>query len=338
MDALTRQSVATAIGVVAAIFAALSAGLDEPYWAGISALVIANVDRSALFTKGVLRIAGTVVGVVSGYCSALLLEGNPVAQAIVLMLAAGLGTYARVRSAYGYAWFYASLSFILVLACSMTTPAQLYLFAHFRCYEIVIGVVCATVADWAFGRRAGEFPAGIGAGTATASHSEALRVSVAAAVGALWILLAWSSFNLPAFTQVFASSLVIIDSNFAAARHRGLQRISGCLVGGGAGLAMIGIDPANIVWWVLSLAGGVFLFSRIHLGGGANAYVGTQAAVAYLLTLVGSGPPLSIMPPLDRLTGILIGVGLMSIVLWVSDHGRDLFQAACRPRSQATGA
>ncbi|HSI40030.1 MAG TPA: FUSC family protein [Xanthobacteraceae bacterium] len=318
LEALNRRSLSTTAGVLGAVLIALAAGLEQPYWAAMSALVIANADRSAQFTKGVLRIAGTGLGVVGGYGLALWLEGQPVAQALALMLAAGFGTYGRQRSPHGYAWFYAALSVILVLSCSMTTPEQLYAFAHFRCYEIMAGVVAATVADWALGPRAGEFPTGVLALPAAASADDAARESLAAAVGTLAVALAWAMFDFPVLTQVLVSSLVIVDANIAATGRRGRQRILGCIIGGSAALAAMAAGSENMAWWLLTLGLGTFAFARIHLGGTPDAYVGTQAGIAFVITLVDSGPPASIEPALNRLIGIMIGVAIMSTVVWAT--------------------
>lgn len=317
MDDISRQALATALAVVAAVYIAIAMGFEQPYWAALSVVIISNVDRSAMFTKGVLRIAGTIVGVTGGYVVAQWLEGQPVAQALLLMLLAGLGTYGRQRSDYGYAWFYGALSALLVLLCSMTTPGQLYSFAHFRCYEIVIGVTVATIANWALGPRAGELPTGLTAAPTGISAENAAWQGLAAAIGSLAIVFAWVAFDLPALTQVLISSLVVVDADPAATRHRGFQRILGCVIGGATGLAIIGIDATNVVWWTASLFLGVFLFARVHLGKTANTYVGTQSAVALLVTMVDSGPPASVVAPLDRLVGIMLGVALMTAVVWV---------------------
>lgn len=317
MDDISRQALATAVAVVAAVYIAIAMGLEQPYWAALSAVIIANVDRSAMFTKGVLRIAGTMVGVAGGYVVALWLEGQPIAQALLLMLLAGLGTYGRQRSDYGYAWFYGALSALLVLLCSMTTPEQLYSFAHYRCYEIVVGVAVATLANWALGPRAGELPTGLTRTPTGVSAENAVWQGLAAALGALAIVLAWVQFDLPQLTQVLISSLIVVDIDPAATRHRGFQRILGCVIGGATGLAVIGIDATNQVWWTVSLFLLVFLFARVHLGKTANTYVGTQSAVALLVTMVDSGPPDSIEAPLGRLVGIMLGVALMTAVVWL---------------------
>ncbi|MCB4769187.1 FUSC family protein [Ancylobacter sp. Lp-2] len=315
MDDVTRQALATASGVLAAVYISLAMGLADPYWAALSVMIIANVDRDQLFTKGVLRIAGTFIGVTLGYVVGQWVEGLQLPQAALVMIAAGIGTYGRQRSAYGYAWFYGALTFALVMLYTMVQPQDLYSFAWYRCYEIVIGVTCGTLANWALGPRAGELGHIVAAATATTPES-ALKQSYIAALGALVIILAWTFFNLPQLPQVLISSLIIIDADPAASRHRGYQRIIGCIIGGTAGLAVIAIDATEEWWWATMLFLGVFLCARIHLAKSAQTYIGTQSAIAYLVTLVSTGPPTTLDPPVERLVGIIIGVSIMTTLVW----------------------
>ncbi|MFK8251636.1 FUSC family protein [Ancylobacter terrae] len=317
MNEIDRHALATTAGVLGAVVGAFYMHLDNPYWAALSALIIANVDRTALFTKGLLRIAGTGAGIVGGYYVALALEGIPIAQFAALTLAAGFGTYLRQRTVFAYAWFYGALSFMLLIACSMTTPEQLYTFAHYRCYEIVLGVGAATLANWALGPRAGELPTGLARAPIVLPVEDAIRESIAAAVGTGIIALAWTLFELPSFTQVIISSLVIIDRDLATTSERARQRILGCVIGGAAALAVIGINADNFVWWFASLATGTFLSARVHLSKVSYAYVGTQSAIALLVTLVETGPPTGIEAPFNRLVGIMIGVAIMELTIWM---------------------
>lgn len=316
VDDVTRQAFATASGVLAAVYIALHMGLDEPYWAALSVMIIANVDRDALFTKGVLRIAGTFIGVSSGYVVGQFMEGLPFQQAALVMIAAGVGTYGRQRSAYGYAWFYGALTFALVMLYTMVQPQDLYSFAHYRCYEIVIGVTCGTLANWALGPRAGELPAHLVPQAAATTAENALWQAIVAAVGALTIILTWSQFDLPQLPQVLISSLIVVDSDPIATRHRGAQRIFGCIIGGTAALLVIALDATLQWWWTEMLFLGVFSFARIHLTKSAQAYIGTQSAIAYLVTMVSAGPPTSMAPPVERLVGIIIGVSIMTVLVW----------------------
>lgn len=315
MDDVTRQALATATGVLCAVYISLVMGLSDPYWAALSVLIIANVDRDALFTKGALRLAGTFAGITLGYTIGQWLEGMDIQQAAVVMIAVAIGTYGRQRSRYGYAWFYGGLTFALVMLSTMVEPEGLYSFAWNRCYEISIGVACGTLANWALGPRAGELGRFV-TQTVAMTPDDAKRQALIAALGTLVIIIAWTTFNLPQLPQVLISSMVILDADPAATRHRGAQRILGCILGGATGLIVIGLNASLVWWWALMLFLGVFGFARIHLTKSTQTYIGTQSAIAYLVTMVSTGPPTTLYPPVDRLVGIVIGVSIVTVMVW----------------------
>ncbi|GLK73996.1 FUSC family protein [Ancylobacter dichloromethanicus] len=317
-----RQAFATATGVLAAVYIALSMGLDEPYWAALSVMMIANTDRDALVTKGILRVLSTLVGVSIGFVVAQWMEGLPIQQAFLVGASAAVGTYGKQRSAYSYAWFYGGLTFMLVMLFSMVQPQDLYSFAHYRCYEIVIGVVCGTLASWALGPNAGELHARLKAQVVAVTPENALRQALIAGFGAIVIVIIWSRFDLPQLPQVLISSLIVVDTDPNATRHKGWQRIVGCGAGGAAGLVVIGLDATDQIWWATMLFLGIFSFARVHLAKTPNAYIGTQSAIAYIITLVDPGPPSSLFPPLDRLIGIVIGVSIMTVLVWALNPPR----------------
>ena len=326
-----RQAFATATGVLAAVYIALSMGLDQPYWAALSVMMIANTDRDALVTKGILRVLSTLVGVSVGFIVAQWMEGLPIQQALLVGASAAIGTYGKQRSAYSYAWFYGGLTFMLVMLFSMVQPQDLYSFAHYRCYEIVIGVVCGMLASWALGPNAGELHARLKAQTVAVSPENALRQALIAGFGAIVIVVVWSQFNLPQLPQVLISSLIVVDTDPNASRHKGWQRIIGCGVGGVAGLLVIGLDATDQIWWATMLFVGIFSFARVHLSKTPSAYIGTQSAIAFIITLVDPGPPTSLFPPVDRLVGIIIGVSIMTALVWALNPPAKADTAAGNP-------
>jgi uncharacterized membrane protein YccC len=315
MDGITRQGLITGFACLFATLIAIAANLDQPYWAAITAYMVANVDPSALATKAVLRVAGTVVGCVLGYAVGIMIEGFPVLQALVMFVTAAVGTYWRFRSRYSYAWILGAVSILMLIATSITEPTELHDFAWYRFYEILTGVVVATLFSFAFTPPA---HLRLAPAVVTVSHEVARHQALSAGVSIVLIAWLWSVFNLPSLLQVMITSLVVVSADIAGTRLRGLQRIMGCILGGCLGLLVIIIDAANFWWWAFALTAGVFLAGRLHLSPHPHAYVGTQAGLAFLVTLInGSGPPDSIEAPINRLTGIVIGVAIMTIVSWV---------------------
>lgn len=315
MDAITRQGLVTGVACLIATLTAIAAGLEQPFWATITAFIVSNIDTSALVTKGILRVAGTAVGCVIGYIAAVSMEGLPFAQAAVLFLASGIGTYGRFRSRFGYAWILGAASVMLLVTSSMTDPTDLYIFAWTRFFEISIGVGVATALAWGF---AASGPISIVPAPVTVSRDGALEQAVAAAIAAVVIALLWSWFDLPSLPQVIVTSLVVVSQDIAATRLRGAQRIMGCILGGCLGLIVIMIDAVDFAWWAFALVAGIFLASRLHLSTHKHAYVGTQIGIAFMITLVtGAGPPENIIAPVSRLAGMVAGVTIMITVLWM---------------------
>jgi uncharacterized membrane protein YccC len=97
--------------------------------------------------------------------------------------------------------------------------------------------------------------------------------------------------------------------------EKAAHRLFGCFVGGIAALILLAIPLASFLPWLVSLAAGIWLFAHIQSSSRGIGYVGTQAAVVFILMLVqGDGPPASIMPALDRFAGITIGMTTLFVV------------------------
>jgi uncharacterized membrane protein YccC len=334
-----RQSLVTALACWMATLAAFALHLDNPWWAAISAWVIANPDKSALWQKGILRICGTVLGCVLGYELAVFLVAKPVPQAIAFFLLGFGTTYMRFRSKFGYSWLIGGIAALLLLAVSLDTPEALYSFAHYRAYEISCGVISAMVCDaifaflWRLDSRLPE--AGNQSSAPKPEASDQKQLFYAALTGGLTaflIPLLWSLFYLPSLPQTLITIVVLIDPNLDSIQFRGFQRILGCIFGGALGLIGSVIAVESLWIWSVVFLFGIAGFSRLHLGGGRWAYTGTQGGLAFIIAVVtGSGPSDTIVPVINRICGILLGVavsvGAASFVrLWQLRQGHNSIQ------------
>ena len=86
--------------------------------------------------------------------------------------------------------------------------------------------------------------------------------------------------------------------------------------------------------YIVDAAFAVWIGMHIQVGPHGVGYVGTQAAFAFIVTLIqGEGPPDSIMPGVDRFAGIVGGLAILmvvSMVLWPSDDEIAEQKAAAR--------
>jgi uncharacterized membrane protein YccC len=75
---------------------------------------------------------------------------------------------------------------------------------------------------------------------------------------------------------------------------------------------------SSLLVWLLLLMAGTWLSSQIQSGATGIGYVGTQAGLAFLLSMIqGQGPPLSLTPGLDRFAGIMAGLSVLLVVTMV---------------------
>lgn len=137
---------------------------------------------------------------------------------------------------------------------------------------------------------------------------------------AVLIPLLWARFELPSLIQIGITVLVLIDPKTRTSRDKGKQRLYGCLLGGLVGLLAVALPGESLLLWLGNLFVAMFLFLRLHLSQSRWAYVGTQAAIAFLLcAITGTGPPDTIVPIVNRLGGILCGVVILMLVTKLVD-------------------
>jgi uncharacterized membrane protein YccC len=309
-----RQSLITGVSCWLATMGAFALHLDNPWWAAISAWVISNPDKSAFWQKGIMRILGTIAGCVLGYELAAQLEGRPVAQAISFFLLGSGAAYMRFRSKFGYAWFIGILAAVLLMSLSLSAPLSLYYFAHYRAYEIVCGVVSATLCEGILGvilRLEGAIPVNGEPKKPAPSgeHKEILSVALVGGLTAVIIPVLWSLFNLPSLPQSLVTVLVLVNPNLEATRFMGLQRILGCLIGGALGLVASLFALESLLLWSAFFILGIAGFSRLHFSDSRWAYSGTQGGLAFIIAIVtGNGAPDTIVPVVNRIAGSMLGV------------------------------
>lgn len=324
-----RHGLTAAAGVVGAVLAALLMGLPDPWWAAISAWVLAGPDRHQMLVKAGQRVIGTVLGLVVGLLAAGLSRDQPVLLLLFLFCIGAVGTYARQMAGAPYAWVLGAITATIVVVQAAASPAGLFEFALNRTAEILTGVASASLAALLI------LPAASGAAAATPAPPTPEQLRVMTLVGGLVgvvVLLLWSAFDLPQPLQMAISALVVLDRDLGTLSHRGRQRALGCLLGGVYGLVAITLSDGSLVLWLGMLGIGIFLFSVLHQGGGPSAYVGTQGGLGVIVSLVvGAAPPASIIPAAERLTGVALGVATLVLV-------SVLVTRALRPRADLPNA
>jgi uncharacterized membrane protein YccC len=147
------------------------------------------------------------------------------------------------------------------------------------------------------------------------------------------VLLAWVLLDLPEANQMALTITMVMAAPVAASgglgtRHavalRSLHRFLGCLFGGVVALLVLALSITVFPWWLAMVGAGVWVGTYVQTGKPGVSYLGTQAALVYVVTLVqGARPPTSILPGIDRLAGIAGGLAILlvvSLLLWPTDR------------------
>ncbi len=322
------QALVAATGVWAAVMMSLVLHLADPWWAGISAWVIAQAgnDRHALLAKAGMRFLGTICGCLVGYwLGAMLIGPGLIPVALALSALGWIGAWGRFTSTYAYAWLVFSMTATMAILAALTDPATLAPFVLNRWFEITCGIATYSVVAIILNPApqyggplhpptsplpAASAGAAPDSGRLAVEHTALIAAFIPVLLLGLWLIL-----DLPSLVQVFVSTLVLVDRDLGQMRVRSRQRLLGCMMGGSAGIFIAMMIPDSLFLWSLFLFTGLYLMAFVHQGNPKTAYYGTQGGLAFLMGLVtGSGPPATIMPVVERVVGVTIGVAVVVLV------------------------
>jgi uncharacterized membrane protein YccC len=294
-----------------------------PWWAAISGYISIQATRPASFLRGVLRIAGTVLGAAIGLLLVPLVAYDHVACCAALLLLTMAGVLGAVVSRYGYAWLMLGLTACIVLLMSLDDPTAALDAAFYRVAEVMLGTVIAMLVAFALAPdRADTAPAPSPdmPGLRRPAILHALRSGVCVAI----LPVVWGWLELPSLAQtgitvtaVMALPTLPRDGGEQARLiiTRGLHRVLGCLLGGLAGLAVLALSLTSLPLWLAALAAGLWVGTHLQYSASGIGYVGVQATIVFIVTLVqGSHPPDSIMPGIDRFAGVFCGLVVLLAV------------------------
>ncbi len=149
--------------------------------------------------------------------------------------------------------------------------------------------------------------------------------------------LIWSWFDLPGLTQMAISTAAVMAVPVVSGRtredqravlQRAVQRLTGCLLGAVVGLIVLALGVTGFAPWLLLLCAGVWIAAYVQTSSRNIGYVGTQAAVVFIMTLVqGFGPATSLIPGIERFAGMLAGLlilAVISLLIWPDDGEAEM--------------
>ncbi|WP_225026728.1 FUSC family protein [Xinfangfangia pollutisoli] len=147
-----------------ALAAAVALGLQNPFWAAMPVWVVAQPWRQDLLLRGVLRVAGTLIGAALGWAALHWLPSTPL-LILFLALALSCGTVASywIGNIYNYGVQLAAITVAVVLVPAMVhhlaRADDILPLARDRILCTLIGVVAVTATTFLFTpRHSGQKP------------------------------------------------------------------------------------------------------------------------------------------------------------------------------------
>lgn len=348
------KALGAALSVALAVLAALIVHSDEPWWAAISAWMMSGSSLADALPKGLMRIAGSAVGATVAVMILGLFAYDPLPFCLCLFIMAWAGLFGFAKSRHGYAWMIGAITGNLVMLMALDQPQTAFTIAVNRVADVTIGTAATLLVTFLLPA----LPAAAGNTAVSASSALPLLfwsrrhareferwlrdnwlVILHACRGGLTVmvlplLLNWlaplgsSTLAVTAVAVMAVPTTAVLEPDGRTVVQRAVHRLVGCALGALLGLLCLHWVGQNFLLWLLLLMAGVWLDSQIQSGTTGISYVGTQAALAFLLSMIqGQGPPISPTPGIDRFAGIMAGLSVLLIITMVM----SLFRLA--PRS-----
>jgi uncharacterized membrane protein YccC len=335
------EALEASFSVTLAVLGALALHSDEPWWAAISAFMVTKASPSLAVSRGIMRVAGSIVGAFVALVVLRLFVYQSLPFCLSLFVLSCLGLFGFVCSRFGYAWLIGTVTACLVMLMSFDQPQGAFNTAVNRVVDVMIGTAASLVV-------CGLSPAPNGAGPSSTATlldppplafwrrsygAELVRwlpgkepLLLHACRGGLTVMLmpALAEWLAPVSPVTMGVTVVmimsipttaILHSDSRAIIQRAAHRLIGCLLGALVGLACLAFIESDFLLWIALIPPGIWLCSQIQTGTTGVSYIGTQAMFAYLMSMVqGQGPPDSISPGFERLVGVMGGLSVLFVV------------------------
>jgi uncharacterized membrane protein YccC len=321
-----RTCLMATLAVTLAVAAALAVHLPDVWWAGISAFMSTQATWPTSLQRAVMRVVGTMAGAGLAILVAPVLAHDHVAGSLLVLTFATVGGIGSLLSRHGYAWLFLGITANLVLMASLTDPQAAFSLGVYRIIEVIVGVASALLiaAVIAPDNPSAAAPQAPGWTDLLGKNWNAVLHAFRAGLAIMLLPLVWSWLDLPSLPQMAISVAAVMavpglsadpDETARNVIGRAAHRLLGCFFGGIAALALLWLSITAFVPWLVALGGGIWICCHVQASTRGVGYVGVQAAIVFIITLVqGWSPPDSILPGIDRLAGMVCGLAVLLIV------------------------
>lgn len=136
-----RAALRTAISALVAILIAFKFHLPNPYWSGMSVVIVTNLYTGSIIDKAMMRITGTILGAVLGFYIAGIVANSFFLYLLSCFLIIAVSVYYYYYSKHGYAYLLGALCAFIIISQIVIDPGNAFQVAIWRPVEIGIGVL-----------------------------------------------------------------------------------------------------------------------------------------------------------------------------------------------------
>jgi len=352
------KALGAALSVALAVLAALILHSDEPWWAAISAWMMTGTSLNDALPRGIMRIVGSAAGATVAVVVLGLFAYQPLPLCLCLFIIAWVGLFFFAKSRHGYAWLIGAITGNLVMLIALDAPQTAFTTAVNRIADVTIGTAATLFVTFLLPRLP-DAPASPAASAPSAlpllfwspRHAREFELWLrenwllilhacrgGLTVMVLPLLLNWlaplgsSTLAVTAVAVMAIPTTAILEPDGRSVVQRAVHRLVGCALGALLGLFCLYWVGEDFAVWLLLLLAGVWVDSQIQSGSTGIGYVGTQAGLAFLLSMIqGQGPPISPAPGLDRFAAIMAGLSVLLVITMVMSLFRLVSPTASAP-------
>lgn len=144
-----RAALRTAISALAAVLIAFAFHVPNPFWAGMSVVIVTNLYTGSIIDKAMMRLVGTILGAVLGFYIAGMVANSFFLYLLSCFLVIAVSVYYYYYSKHGYAYLLGSLCIFIIISQVVINPVKAFEVAIWRPVEIGIGVIVFAIGVYA---------------------------------------------------------------------------------------------------------------------------------------------------------------------------------------------
>jgi hypothetical protein len=278
-------------------------------------MVLSQYEFTA-FQKGIERILGRGLGILTGLVVVLLSRGDPIASLLLEVIALLSFFWSFFAGRFTYTYLNAGLYTAVIGEIGYRDPAAAPAQGWGLFLAVVLGVLVVDAVVWLTGAERDLRLRSVGRSPLRDPGGRPGRtVTLTATVLVVQLACRW--LDLPASKAMISVMLLQVTPDLQALLHKGRLRITGALAGAalalGASLLLARMPHFGLLVALLFL--GIFAAAHQVRTGGSDAYFGVQMGLVYAMVLVVSRGELgSLAAASQRLEGIAVAL-VASIVI-----------------------